>query len=106
MCVFFACVCGETATTGVGGKDDGRRYVFQCDDARGAAKWAQMIRYSMSTHRPSSKAAAAGGMPAVPWGIAPGIPQCGLGQVVDQLYGNAAQWVFHHTHTHFNQKHT
>jgi hypothetical protein len=83
------CLAVQTATTGVGGKDDGRRYVFQCDNDRECVKWVQLLKYAMSSggKNPISENNNVG------FGVAPGIPQCGLGQVVDQLYGNAAQWV-------------
>ena len=99
------CFAVQTPTTGKAGKDDGRRYVFQCEQgARETAKWVQFIRYAMSdgaapsaaSRAAAEKANAAGtAVPTPPavFGSTPGVPHCGLGQVVDQLYGNAAQWV-------------
>lgn len=78
----------QTAANGSGGKHDGRRYVFQCENDRECVKWIQQIKYSMSAggiHPLAAQGAA--------FGVTPGIPACGLGQVVDQLYSNAAQWV-------------
>jgi len=78
----------KTATTGKAHKDDGRRYVFQCENDRECVKWVQFIKYAMSAggiHPDAGRDAA--------FGVTPGIPVCGLGQVVDQLYSNAAQWV-------------
>jgi hypothetical protein len=79
----------QTATTGKAekSKDDGRRYVFQCELDREVAKWVQLIRYSMSG---GGKAVL---NPSEGYGTAPGIPKCGLGEVVDQLFTNASQWV-------------
>lgn len=62
--------------------------MFQCENDRECVKWIQLIKYSMSAggiHPAAGEGAT--------YGVTPGIPACGLGQVVDQLYSNAAQWV-------------
>jgi len=89
------CFAVQAAFTGKGGKDDGRKYVFQCERAQVAVHWVQKLRYALSdghTMSQSSKAAADAAAeqraaanivapPPATFGVAPGVPACGLGQV-------------------------
>ena len=87
------CFAVQTATTGVGGKDDGRRYDFHCEGSQdpglSAVQWVQRIRFALSPRATMS-------LPPPPgkaFGATVGVPNCQLGQVVDQLVGHAQQWV-------------
>ena len=95
------CFAVQTAETGSGDKDDGRRFDFHCEgsgDIGGAAavKWVQMLRFALSSRSGGGGGAAAAALPPPSpdcFGPSPGVPACQLGQVVDQLIVHAQQWV-------------
>mmetsp|Transcript_40245 Transcript_40245/g.81191 ORF Transcript_40245/g.81191 Transcript_40245/m.81191 type:complete len:351 (-) Transcript_40245:266-1318(-) len=91
------CFAVQTPVTGNDAKNDGRRYVFQAPSKKDAVKWLQMLRYALSDGNQSASSAAAElqqtDAASSPFGSTPGVPYCGLGQVVDSLYCNAEQWV-------------
>lgn len=110
------CFAVQKPVTGNDAKNDGRRYVFQAPSQKDAVKWLQQLRYSLSDGNPSpctqkdaaaaaerlasggggaaaSSAAVIAPPPEAVFGTTPGVPYCGLGQVVDSLYSNASQWV-------------